>query len=46
MIRDERKLRIRTDFFREYLSKCQVFLINTINKAEDTQKLIRKTLGL
>ena len=42
MVRDERKLRIRTEFFRNYLSKCKVFLVNTVNKAEETQELIRK----
>ena len=37
---------IRTQFFRDYLSKCKVYLVNTVNKAEETQKLIRKTIGL
>ena len=46
MVRDERKLKLRTEFFREYLSKCKVFLINTVNRAEETQELIRKTLGI
>lgn len=42
MVRDERKLRIRTEFFRNYLSKCKVFLVNTVKKAEETQDLIRE----
>ena len=46
MVRDERKLRIRTDFFRDYLSKCKVYLVNTVNSAEETQELIRKTLNI
>ena len=46
MVRDERKLNIRTQFFRDYVSKCKVFLINTVNKAEDTQELIRKVLDI
>ena len=46
MVRDERKIKLRTEFFRQYLSKCKVFLINTVNKAEETQELIRKTLGI
>ena len=46
MVRDDRKMRIRTEFFRNYLSKCKVFLVNTVNRAEETQKLIRKTLEL
>ena len=44
MVRDERKLRIRTEFFRDYLSKCKVYLINTVKKAEETQELIRKII--
>ena len=44
MVRDERKLMLRTEFFREYLSKCKVFLVNTVNKAEETQELIRKVI--
>ena len=46
MVRDERKMRIRTQFFRDYLSKCKVFLVNTVNRAEETQKLIREALGI
>ena len=46
MVRDERKIKLRTEFFRQYLSKCKVFLINTVNKAEETQELIRKTLEI
>ena len=46
MVRDERKMRIRTEFFRDYVSKCKVYLINTVNKAEDTQELIRKVLDI
>ncbi len=46
MIRDERKMRVRSEFFRSYLSKCKVFLINTTKKAEETQELIRKVIGI
>ena len=44
MIRDERKIALRTEFYREYLSKCKVFLINSRMKAEDTQNVIRKII--
>lgn len=44
MVRDERKLKLRTDFFREYLSKCQVYLVNTVCTAEETQEHIRALL--
>ena len=46
MIRDERKKRVRTEFFRQYVSKCKVFLVNTVNRAEETQELIRKALDI
>ena len=46
MVRDDRKLKLRTDFFRQYLSKCKVFLINTVNSPEESQKLIRKAIGI
>ena len=46
VIRDERKKRVRTEFFRQYVSKCKVFLVNTVNRAEETQELIRKALDI
>jgi len=45
LIRDERKMRLRRQFFSEYLSKCEVFLVNTINSAEVTQNRIREILS-
>jgi len=42
LIRDERKMRLRRQFFSEYLSKCDVFLVNTVNSAEVTQNRIRE----
>ncbi len=44
MIRDGRKIALRTEFFREFLSCCRVFLVNTRTKAEDTQETIRKII--
>lgn len=46
MIRDERKMKIRTEFFRRYLSNCEIFMINTVKSAEETQDLIREALGI
>ena len=46
MIRDDRKMELRRRFFSEYLSKCRVFLVNTTQKAEDTQGMIRRIIGL
>jgi hypothetical protein len=44
LIRDERKMKLRKQFYSEYLSKCEVYLVNTINKAESTQDHIREIL--
>ncbi len=41
MIRNERKIALRKRFFREYLSKCKVFMVNTVKSPEETQEMIR-----
>lgn len=46
MIRDERKLELRTEFFREFLSGCTIHMVNTILPAKETQTQIRKALGI
>lgn len=46
MIRDERKTELRNEFFRRYLSKCTIHMVNTTESATNTQKLIRKIIGL
>lgn len=45
LVRDERKLGIRTDFFREFFGKCTVFLVNTTGTPEQTQICIRKAIN-
>lgn len=45
LVRDGRKLRIRTGFFREYFRKCTVFLVNTTGTPEETQASIREAIG-
>ena len=44
LIRDDWKMKIRKQFYSEYLSKCEVYLVNTIKKAESTQDCIREIL--
>lgn len=44
MIRSERKIELRKEFFRQYLSKCKVYLVNTVKRAEDTQEIIRSII--
>lgn len=43
--RTDRKMRIRRDFFRHYLSACEVFLVNTTGTPNETQDLIRELIG-
>lgn len=43
--RTERKMRIRIDFFRRYLSACDVYLVNTTGTPNETQDLIRGIIG-
>jgi hypothetical protein len=40
MVRDERKLRIRHDFFRRFLSSGSVHMVNTISSPQETQEII------
>lgn len=44
LIRDERRLALREDFFRRYLSQCETFVANTTGTAEETQRAIRDVL--
>lgn|GEM_PF-4537677 len=36
LIRDDRIISLRREFFREYLSQCSLFMINTICPAKET----------
>jgi hypothetical protein len=42
LVRDERKLRIRTNFFRQYLERVETYMVNTITPPQETQKTVRK----
>jgi hypothetical protein len=46
MVRDARKLRLRTEFFSRLFEGRNIHLINTTAGAEDTQALIRRTIGV
>ncbi len=46
LVRDERKLRLRTDFFRRYFEKTNVYLVNTTGTPQETQAEIRKLLAV
>ena len=42
LVRNERKMRIRTDFFRAYLEGVDSYLVNTVKSPMETQNEIRK----
>lgn len=44
LIRDERHMAIRTEFFRRYLDGCRVYMVNTVCSATETQERIRGIL--
>ncbi len=46
MIRDERKMELRKEFFRKYLSECKIHMVNTTENAVKTQELIREIIGI
>ena len=46
MVRDERKLELRKEFFRQFLSKCSIHMVNTVLPAKETQAKIREALGV
>ena len=42
----QRKLKLRTEFFRRFLSSCRIHMVNTILPAKETQAKIREALGV
>jgi hypothetical protein len=44
MVRDERKMRVREKFFRQFLSQTRVHMVNTTASPQETQAIIRKLL--
>ena len=45
LIRDDRSIALRREFFREYLGQCRVFMVNTILSATETQDRIREIVS-
>lgn len=46
LVKDERKLALRTGFFRKLFQQTKVYLINTTGTPQETQSEIRKVIGL
>ncbi|MGD2250108.1 MAG: hypothetical protein PVF58_17025 [Candidatus Methanofastidiosia archaeon] len=42
LVRDERKLRIRTNFFKDYFERVSTYMVNTVTPPKETQKNVRK----
>jgi hypothetical protein len=45
LVRDERKLKLRTDFFATYFEQTDNYLVNTTGSPQQTQEEIRKIIG-
>jgi hypothetical protein len=46
LVRDERKLELRTNFFQKLFEQTDVYLVNTTGSPQETQEAIRKLLPL
>jgi serine kinase of HPr protein (carbohydrate metabolism regulator) len=46
LIRDERKMKLREDFFRKFFEKTKVYHVNTTGTPQETQTEIRKLLAV
>jgi len=46
LVKDERKIKVRTDFFRKLLDQTNVYLVNTTASPHETHDEIRKVLSL
>ena len=46
LVRDSRKIQLRTKFFRTFFSQADLYLINTIENPKKTQEEIRRVVGL
>lgn len=45
LVRGEKDVALRREFFRRFLSECTVFMVNTVCTAEETQERIRRLIG-
>lgn len=46
LVRGERKMALRSNFFRQLLARTEVHMVNTILPPQDTQREIQRALGL
>jgi hypothetical protein len=46
IISNERKTKIRARFMSEFLASCEIYLVNTIRPARETQEIIRNVIKL
>ncbi|MEM2906280.1 MAG: hypothetical protein QW057_02035 [Candidatus Bathyarchaeia archaeon] len=46
LVRDERKLKLRTRFFEDYLKQVSVRLVNTTGTPEETQRKTGQVLSV
>ncbi len=46
LIRDNRKIELRKEFFRRYFQQTEVYIVNTTGTPHQTQSEIRKVLGV
>ena len=46
LVRDERKIELRKNFFRRLFEQTDVYLVNTTGTPQQTQNEIRKVLSL
>jgi hypothetical protein len=44
IIRNAHKEKIRAKFFSDFLSRCEIYLVNTIKTAQETQEIIRNAM--
>jgi hypothetical protein len=46
LVRDERKIELRKNFFRRYFEQAKVYMVNTTGSPQQTQEEIRRILGV
>jgi len=46
IISSERKMKIREKFMSEFLASCEIYLVNTVRPARETQEIIRNVIRL
>jgi hypothetical protein len=46
LVKDNRKITLRTNFFRKLFEQTEVYLVNTTATPHETQDEIRKVLGI